>query len=245
MPDSRKQLIIFFHDEDLTKSLSDSLTHEFEVQRVATKDTMIPLIRQAKPCVVVFAKREIDRSLLNQIVHLRDGGLPIGIVVLAAYYDFKDEKEFFMMGADHYLLAATPTESLSVRLIALGRKMVRDRALLQGNLAILPRHENLVVTELDGQSLVISNQGLSVNGTLTDLPPIQLELLRLFLKNEGKLFTREDLIRLIWKGQNISSRSVDAQISKLKAKLGFMKEALRNRYGTGYSFERHRSRKTA
>ena len=56
-----------------------------------------------------------------------------------------------------------------------------------------------------------------------ELTPKEFELLKLFVINAGKLFTREQLLEKIWgyeKSMEIDTNTVDQHIARLRAKLG-------------------------
>jgi DNA-binding response OmpR family regulator len=60
----------------------------------------------------------------------------------------------------------------------------------------------------------------------------------LLLKNQGKVFSREDILRRIWGNEVIvTDRTVDVNIARLRSKLGKYDECLKNKSGYGYFFE--------
>lgn len=238
-----KSLIVFFQDTEISSSLEQALRPNFELQRITTEATLLPLINQARPTVIVCARRPTHWELLKHLSQMSEYGLPLGLVLLAATYSFEDERKAFGIGLDHYLLAASPTESLVVRINALHRKVKALRNHKNKHLSLLPTSPDSFQINIGSNLLSIEPKQILLNDRLINLPPKQIELLRLFLSNESRNFSREDLIRLVWRSQKISLRSVDAQISKLKANLPFLKDCLKNSYGHGYSFERPQNEK--
>ena len=79
---------------------------------------------------------------------------------------------------------------------------------------------------------------VSVDGKPVDLTVKEYELLRLFLKNPGLAFTRENLLSSIWESEfQGETRTVDVHIASLRTKLGTAGEAIRTVRGVGYRLE--------
>jgi two-component system alkaline phosphatase synthesis response regulator PhoP len=71
-----------------------------------------------------------------------------------------------------------------------------------------------------------------------DLTRKEYEILKLLLENNGKIFSREDILRRVWGGEVIvSDRTVDVNIARLRSKLGKHGLILKNKTGFGYYCE--------
>ena len=61
------------------------------------------------------------------------------------------------------------------------------------------------------------------------------EILILLTQNPNKLFSREDILQLVWKEESyVLERTVDVHIARLRKKLGHCGEWIANRSGYGY-----------
>ena len=79
---------------------------------------------------------------------------------------------------------------------------------------------------------------VSVDGRNVELTVKEYELLRLFLKNPGVAFTRENLLCSIWESEfQGETRTVDVHIATLRTKLGTAGEAIQTVRGVGYRLE--------
>jgi len=78
---------------------------------------------------------------------------------------------------------------------------------------------------------------LSINGINTDLTPIEFQLMQILMKNPGRIFNRSQLLDYVWKDVNVTDRTVDVHITRLRKKLGEYGEFLITRKGYGYCFE--------
>ncbi len=62
--------------------------------------------------------------------------------------------------------------------------------------------------------------------------------MKLLLENQGKVFSRDDILSTIW-GHDVivTDRTVDVNITRLRTKLGNYGRNLKNKTGYGYFFE--------
>ncbi len=124
-------------------------------------------------------------------------------------------------GADDYISKPFSTIELISRIKALLRRSYdnsENDAVIFKNLVISPeKHE-------------VYSDGIKINLTLKEY-----ELLLILLRNKGKVFSRDELLKKVWgfdfKGE---SRTVDVHIRTLRAKLGAGSELIETIRGVGY-----------
>lgn len=79
---------------------------------------------------------------------------------------------------------------------------------------------------------------------LLSLTPLEFKLLSHFLQNEGKIFSRSDLLNLFWGGDvHVSRHTVDTHISSLRKKMGASGASLRSIFKKGYCLSLRHDRK--
>ena len=89
-----------------------------------------------------------------------------------------------------------------------------------------------------GISLNESSHQVFVDGKKIELTIKEDQLLRLFLKNPGVAFTRENLLSSVWESEfQGETRTVDVHIASLRTKLGSAGEAIKTVRGVGYRLE--------
>ena len=127
-------------------------------------------------------------------------------------------------GADDYL--AKPFGMMEM--------VSRIRAVLR-RAAPAPEEKILTAGSL---SLNLTEHTVRLEGSRIDLTLKEFELLRLFLENPGRVFTRDQLLERIWGTDYFGeTRTVDVHIGTLRTKLGPCGEWIRTVRGVGYRLE--------
>lgn len=92
--------------------------------------------------------------------------------------------------------------------------------------------------ETGALQLDLSQKTASVDGVALDLTKTEFELLNLLSSNPGRIFSRSELLDLVWpKDVIVGERVVDVNIRRIRAKLGREANHIRTRAGYGYYYE--------
>ena len=145
------------------------------------------------------------------------------IIILSARGESDDKVKGIDLGADDYLSKPFEARELVARIHSLLRRTQKD----------LMRSDPIF--DVDQQRLEVS-----LNGNVLDLTTKEFELMDLFIKNPGVIFTRDEIIKEI-KGidAHLFSRSIDILISRLRHKIeDDPKEPklIKTIWGKGYMF---------
>ena len=90
---------------------------------------------------------------------------------------------------------------------------------------------NTLVVDLDKKTV-------SVDGNLVSLTKTEFELLVLLLQNPGQVFSRQQVIDLVWPDKVVvTDRAVDVNITRMRKKLGPYSSHIVSRQGYGYLFD--------
>ena len=146
------------------------------------------------------------------------------IIILSARGESDDKVKGIDLGADDYLSKPFEARELVARIHSLLRRTQKDLAVRSDP-----------IFEVDQQRLEVS-----LNGNVLDLTTKEFELMDLFIKNPGVIFTRDEIIKEI-KGidAHLFSRSIDILISRLRHKIeNDPKEPkiIKTIWGKGYMF---------
>lgn len=154
----------------------------------------------------------------------------VPIIMITARDEDADRILGLDIGADDYV----------VKPFSPGEVMARVRAVLRR----LPQKEGSADTLTIG-TLMIDLPSLSVTleGHRLDLTRKEIELLWTLASAPGRVFTRDNLLTLVWGYEHIGSyRAVDSHIKRLRQKLDAWPHdffSIATVWGTGYKFERN------
>lgn len=78
----------------------------------------------------------------------------------------------------------------------------------------------------------------TIRGAELDLTPKEFDLLALFVRNPGRAFSRDYLLERIWSNEyEVTDRTVDTHVQRLRKKLGDEADAIRTVWGIGYKLQ--------
>ena len=150
----------------------------------------------------------------------------IPIIFLTALNSEEDTLKGFDLGADDYIAKPFSIKELIARV-----KAVLNRTSQQENHA-----ENLI--SFKGIIIDTTSKDVTINGEIIALTKTEYELLLFFIKHQGEVFTREQLVEYVWPGNTVvTPRTVDVNITRLRKKIGPYSSQIITKTGFGYSFE--------
>ncbi|MCX8045811.1 MAG: response regulator transcription factor, partial [Anoxybacillus gonensis] len=148
----------------------------------------------------------------------------VPIIFLTARSDEWDRVYGLKIGADDYIVKPFSPNEVVARVHAVLRRTKGTEA--------TPQYEAgpIIVDE--------KARKVTVNGNHVLLTLKEFELLVLFLKHRGQVFTREQLLDRVWGIHYVgSTRTVDTHIKTLRIKLGEAGQLIQTVWGVGYKFD--------
>ena len=147
-------------------------------------------------------------------------GIPV--IALSERSEEIDRIVALELGADDYV-----AKPFSARELAL-----RVRAILSRRATQQPRPSHLIVGALH---LDAENHTVTVNRKTADISALDFRLLTVLMGAGGRVVSREKLIEAAWGPESeISPRTVDTQLRRLREKLGGAAEQIQTVRGFGY-----------
>ncbi len=136
---------------------------------------------------------------------LRASGVQTPVLFLTAKSDVHEKITGFNVGADDYVVKPFSFDELVARIRAITRRAPN----VQGD-----------VLTLDGLLLDTRSQIVTINGKPIDLTLREYALLEYFLRNQGAVVTREDILSHVWdRFFDSLSNVVDVHLKNLRKKL--------------------------
>ena len=152
----------------------------------------------------------------------------VPIIMLTARGEEYDKLFGFELGVDDYMVKPFSPKELLARLKAiLGRR---------SNSAQEPEKQN----KLQIEEILIDFDARSVylGKTLLSMTPKEYDLFSFFVKNQRKVFSREQLLNQVWGYEFLGdARTVDTHIKMLRETLGKYRKWITTAWGIGYKFQ--------
>lgn len=151
----------------------------------------------------------------------------IPIIFLTAKDTENDRLTGFNIGADDYISKPFSIREVLARVKAVLRRVESSQEL---NEVKELRHENLVMS--------LNKKKVTLDGDEVSFTKKEFEILKLFLENKNRVFTREEILSRVWSDEVVVlDRTIDVNITRLRKKIGDYGKQIITRLGYGYCFE--------
>jgi len=156
----------------------------------------------------------------------KEMNINVPIIFLTAKDTENDVLTGFSLGADDYIPKPFSVNQLTARVKAVLKRSRGDR---------IKPPSTIKFKDIEMDTI---RKRLIINDEKIELTKKEFEILKLLLENQGKVFSREEVLSIVW-GQDVivTERTVDVNITRLRTKLGVYGPNLKNKTGYGYFFE--------
>jgi DNA-binding response OmpR family regulator len=222
----KKTILIIDDDLKLNDLLKEYLSQfGFQVYSETHPEDGLRWLKQQLPDLIIL---DIMLPAMDgfEVCRIIRKNYNVPIIMLTAMGEITDRVVGLELGADDYLPKPFEPRELVARIQSVLRRSgdeIKTEKLQFGNL----------VADLDKQSVSLDNESI-------DLTTMEFELLSLFMRNPGKLLTRDRILAnlrgLDW---DIYNRSIDVLLSRLRQKLKEDSKKpnwIRTVWGSGYKF---------
>lgn len=201
--------ILIVEDEiPLAEGLTYSLRYEgFDAAYAPDGSKGLELFRTFEPDLILLDLMLPGRSGIEVCQEIRrESDVPI--IILTAKGGEADKIMGLAMGADDYVTKPFSTPELVARVRAVLRRSRSPEP---------PATESLSYSQL--QMNLVSRK-LTVRGEPVDLTRREFDLLEMFMRHPGRVFTREVLLSRVWgEAEFIDDRTVDVHVRWLRQKI--------------------------
>ena len=160
----------------------------------------------------------------------------IPVLMLTARSEEADVILGLEVGADDYLSKPFRMRELLARVRAMLRREELHRATGPATAEALPPDADAAISGPITVSATMRTA--TVHGREIELTPKEFDLLALFVKNPGRAFSRDYLLERIWSNEyEVTDRTVDTHVQRLRKKLGHEADAIRTVWGIGYKLQ--------
>jgi len=230
----RARLLVVEDEVDLSKSLEYALKASgYEVLVAGRGETALHLLKESPPDLVLLDLMLPDISGLDicRQIHRMSDATRAAVIILSAKVEEADRIAGFEAGADDYVVKPFDVRELVLRIEA----RLRSRAALAArdigeDLRGQPEHLTVGKLAVDEKA-----HRAFVSGREVRVSALEMRLILHLMRAPGRMCTRRELLTEVW-GYNpeVSSRTVDTHVKRLRDKLGEAADILQTVRGVGF-----------
>ena len=226
-----KNILVIEDEPDIRKNLEYNLGREgFKVFSVASlNDAEQKLQNNNDFSLLILDLMLPDGSGLDLCKKIKSDPKTenIPIIILTAKDDEVDKVVGFELGADDYV-----TKPFSVRELILRIKAILKRGQKKEDVVEVERQFGDLIIDIESHEVYVNNNQI-------DLTALEFRLLRQLVDRRGRVQSRDQLLEDVWGySAEVTTRTVDTHIKRLREKLGPMGKYVQTIRGVGYKFSR-------
>ena len=225
-----KKILIIEDEPDIRKTLVYNIAREgYDVTTASSLSEGKQHIDLASFSLVILDLMLPDGSGLDLCRDIKSDANKsnIPIIILTAKDDEVDKVVGFELGADDYV-----TKPFSVRELILRIKAVLKRGKTQPESLEIKRQFGELVIDIESHETFVNNEPIV-------LTALEFKLLLQLIDRRGRVQSRDQLLSDVWGySTDVTTRTVDTHIKRLREKLGPMGKYVQTIRGVGYKFSR-------
>ena len=225
------RILVVDDEEDLCEILQFNLeTEGYEVDvAYSAEEALKKDISQYNLLLLDVMMGEMSGFKMARQLNENPKTASIPIIFLTAKDSETDRLTGFNIGADDYI-----SKPFSIREVIARVKAVIRRIDSTKNAEAVSVQKLLYETlEMD-----LSNKKVLLDGAEIPFTKKEFEILKLFLENKNRVFSRDEMLTRVWSDEVIVlDRTIDVNITRLRKKIGPYGKNIVTRLGYGYCFE--------
>ena len=225
------RVLIIEDEPDIRKTIDYNLSKEsFQVFQAGSIAEGELSILDNSPDVIILDLMLPDGSGLTLCRDIKSNEQTkhIPVILLTAKADEVDRVIGFELGADDYVTKPFSVRELILRVKAILKRGVSESAKVDDSEFIFGE----LKLNLEAHQIFINNKEIPFTA-------LEFRLLKHLIDRRGRVQTRDQLLEEVWGySAEVTTRTVDTHIKRLREKLGFTGEYIQTIRGVGYRFSK-------
>ena len=225
---NKYRILIIDPDKDFCGYLQSNLKSEgYYVETCQDVKNIVDLkLHQYDLVILETQLKDVSGFKLVHDIRNNPNTASLSVIFLSSKPGENEMMTAFSVGADDFLLKPFYIRELAARI-----KVIIRRAEARKN-------ENIELLEYEQLKLNLSKMQVKVEGETVPFTKKEFEIMKLFLENKNRIFSREDLLKLIWSEEAfVLGRTIDVNITRIRQKIGNYSNHIVTKIGKGYCFE--------
>lgn len=219
-----ERIVVADDEQDIVKTIAYALQREgYTVETAFDGEEALDKISAFHPQLVILDVMMPKKNGFDVCKELQNRK-ELGIILLTAKDDWMDKVLGLELGADDYVTKPFNIRELLSRVKAILRRLEKSES--------PALEEGIQIGELQVQ---MQQRKVLLHGKPLDLTPKEFDLLLLLFSNLERVYTREQLLELVWEMDYAGgTRTVDIHIQRLRKKLEDYEGLIQTVYKVGY-----------
>lgn len=222
------RILVVDDEEDLCEILKFNLEMEgYQVDTANSAEEALKLeLTRYNLLLLDVMMGEISGFKMARMMKQNKETANIPIIFITAKDTENDTITGFNLGADDYI-----SKPFSLREVIL-----RVKAVLRRTGSVQTDDEEKLVYK--GLVIDVPKKKVTIDNEEISLTKKEFEILLFLLQNQGRVFSREDILARVWHDEvYVLDRTIDVNITRLRKKIGEYGQRIVTRLGYGYCFE--------
>ncbi len=203
-------ILVVDDDRDIVNSISIFLSAEgYEVYKAYNGLEALECAMENEIHLMLLDIMMPDMDGIETLMKLRESK-NIPVIMISAKSEDSDKIFGLTAGADDYITKPFNPSELMARVKSQLRRYTQLGAMRQSNTKIM----------LGGLVIDTESKTVTVDGVQAKLTPTEYKILELLGKNPGKVFSSDDIYRIIWNGDTfVSDNAIAVHIRHIREKI--------------------------
>ncbi|MBI9058606.1 MAG: response regulator transcription factor [Labilibaculum sp.] len=221
------KILVVDDEEDLCEILQFNLKKEgFNVDVACSSEQALKLdLNNYDFFLLDIMMGEISGLELAKIIRRNPDLKEKPILFITAKTSEEDKLIGFSAGADDYV-----AKPFSVKEI-----VARIHVICKRTFSPAEKDDNF---EFENLKLISESKKVTIDDMDIGLTKTEYEILRLLLEHQGRIYSREEIMSIVWRNQgNVGDRTVDVNVRRIRKKIGVHHNFIKTKSGYGYYFD--------
>ena len=230
MSSSKQKILVVDDEESLCEIIQFNLEVEgYTVDTAYSAEEALQLDLPSYSLILLDVMMgEISGYRLARILREQPETAHIPIIFCTARDSEDDIVTGLNIGADDYIAKPFSTREVIARVKSVRRRTENKKE----------THDDADVISYQTLQLNRRKKCCTIDGKEIELTKKEFEILALFLKHQGTILSRADILNQVWSNDVIVlDRTIDVNITRLRKKIGCYGNHIITRLGYGYGFE--------
>ncbi len=223
------KILIVDDEEDLCEILQFNLENEgYLVDTSSSAESALKLNLAAYDLFILdIMMGDISGTKFAKMIKKDSSLASKPIIFLTAKDSEMDKLIGFNIGADDYITKPFSVKEVSARINAILKRVYQVNS--------FKAKENIVIGDLKIDN---NSKKIYIGDRDTCLTKKEFDIVYLLANKIGRVFSREEILNRVWLDEGeITDRTVDVNIRRIRKKFGNYGKCIKTRSGYGYSFE--------